>query len=58
MLTINENIKWKGLKNIYIFLMLVIDKLSGKIKQKYKYLFIYLFIEKIYKYKFFHQNVS
>lgn len=26
--------------------MLVIDKLSGKIKQKYKYLFIYLFIEK------------
>lgn len=38
--------------------MLVIDKLSGKIKQKYKYLFIYLFIEKIYKYKFFHQNVS
>lgn len=34
MLTINENIKWKGLKNIYIFLMLVIDKLSGKIKQK------------------------
>lgn len=39
--------------------MLVIDKLSGKIKQKYKYLFIYLFIEKkIYKYKSFHQNVS
>lgn len=46
-------------KYIYIFLMLVIDKLSGKIKQKYKYLFIYLFIEKkIYKYKSFHQNVS
>lgn len=33
--------------------MLVIDKLSGKIKQKYKYLFIYLFIEK----KFININI-